>query len=121
MTDGAASVYDLLEISPPAEACAGAAAQPRRLLRAMLVSVGIPLGLQLALAGYLFYDGARHSGSWAGVIGVLFLLLGVAPTTVVNLVITAFRHRQPPWLLALRGVAIGIAVPVFAAWILSRH
>jgi hypothetical protein len=79
---------------------------------ALWYSGGVPLLVQLALAGLLIADGARHNGSWMGMWGWFFLLLGVIPTTIINLIVTLFWYNEARWFLVLRGLVIALVLPV---------
>jgi hypothetical protein len=47
-----------------------------------------------------------------GMWGWFFLLLGVIPTTIINLIVTLFWYNEARWFLVLRGLVIALVLPV---------
>mgnify|MGYP001255549406 FL=1 len=86
-------------------------------VKAVLVSVGIPLTVQLYLVGLLcllsilglgHYDIPQES---TGFVAAVFSL-GIIFLTLINFIITIIWHRQRFWTLLLRGIAVAIAAHV---------
>ncbi|SNY95682.1 hypothetical protein [Halomonas sp. hl-4] len=72
----------------------------------------LPVLPHLLIILWLYNDSSR-SGSWAGMLIFPFILIGLMPTLVINIIWTAatFEKKHSEGMIFLRGILVSMLVP----------
>lgn len=91
----------------------------QRGVRDCFLGVVIPALPHFFILLWLFDDSSR-SGSWAGMLIFPYMLIGLMPTLVINIIWTAmtFAKNHSKGLVFLRGMLVSIVVPFLVSPIL---